>query len=203
MKEWLAGSLAVALELPVPPFEILHVSRSLYDVGRNGSLSDLGHGPVFGSKAVANVNEITTTEAARISSEMRRRIAVFDWWIMNGDRTLSESGGNPNILWHLSMDGPFIIDHNLAFDGSVGLAALETNHIFGSALTEVIESPSMQESWSKNFEQCLQKWDQFCGMLPERWSYLDDQRTVSSGFDPSSALAILRRFDSPAMWTRS
>lgn len=133
---------------------------------------------------------------------MQRRIAVFDWWIMNGDRTLSESGGNPNILWDISIDSAFIIDHNLAFDRSVTLAALEADHIFGSTLTKIIETPSLQASWSKHFEHCLQKWEGFCGMLPERWSYLDDQRTVSSGFDPSSALAILRRFDTPAMWTR-
>jgi hypothetical protein len=201
-KEWLAGSLAEVFGLPIPNFSILNVPRGLYELGRHGLLADLGHGPVFGSKAIPNVNEITTTEAGKIPDAMKRRIAVFDWWIMNGDRTLSEHGGNPNILWEVSLGCPFVIDHNLAFDQSVSLAGLEAQHLFGTFLTEVIDTPSLQDIWSEQCDRCLGRWNDFCGALPERWSYLDDQLTVDSGFDPSAALAILRRFDTAAMWSR-
>lgn len=202
VKEWLAGSLAHVLGLPIPALAILDVSRELYELGRNGLLSDLGHGPVFGSQAIPNVSEITTNEANGVPEETRRAIAVFDWWIMNGDRTLSESGGNPNILWSASEGRLYIIDHNLAFDSSVSLTALEREHIFGSSLQEIVDTRQLQDVWSERFAWCLREWDNFCRALPERWSYLDDPLTVSSGFDPAAALASLRRFDTRAMWTR-
>jgi hypothetical protein len=202
VKEWLAGSLAKTFGLPIPGFAILNVPRNLYELGRRGLLADLGHGPVFGSKAIPNVNEITTTEATEIPVEMKRRIAVFDWWIMNGDRTLSESGGNPNILWDVSIRSPFLIDHNLAFDPSLTLVAMERTHIFGSLLSEIIDDPSLQKSWAAEFHRCLGQWNDFCDALPERWNYVDDQLTVPSGFASTAALTKLRRFDTPVMWTR-
>jgi hypothetical protein len=29
-------------------------------------------------------------------------VLVFDWWLRNEDRHLTESGGNPNLLWDVT-----------------------------------------------------------------------------------------------------
>lgn len=202
VKEWLAGCLAEAFELPVPRFAILNVPRDLYEAGRNGMLADLGYGPVFGSQRIANANEITVGENAKVPIDTRQRIAVFDWWVMNGDRTLSEHGGNPNILWDTFAGRAFIIDHNLAFDQTISLAALEKSHVFGAQLSEIIDSPALQRHWSEEFSRRLKTWDTYSNELPERWLYLDDQLSIPSRFDAASAVKILRRFETSSMWTR-
>lgn len=123
-KEWIAGRLAQRFGLPIPQFSILSVPRDLVE-GSDANLSGLGHGLAFGSRAVEDVDEISVTNIQNISQDIMRDIVAFDWFVMNGDRTLSADGGNPNILWSLSENRPYVIDHNLAFDENVTLGSLE------------------------------------------------------------------------------
>lgn len=116
IKEWIAGKLALHLNLPIPTFAIVDVPKALYQAGAGGLLSSLGFGPLFGSQEIPNCNEISFYNASTLHLDLKREIAAFDWWIKNGDRTLKDPGGNPNILWSETTNEPFIIDHNLAFD---------------------------------------------------------------------------------------
>ncbi len=63
--------------------------------------------------------EITFANRSIVSKTRRRDLVAFDWWIKNGDRQLTEIGGNPNLLWTPESDSMVVIDHNMAFDGGV------------------------------------------------------------------------------------
>lgn len=121
VKEWIAGKLAKGMGLPIPNFELVNVPRDLYDVGRDGPLRDLGFGILFGSENLENANEMSISNMSATPGDLKRDIAAFDWWIKNGDRTLTEAGGNPNILWSETASQLYVIDHNLCFDEDVTL----------------------------------------------------------------------------------
>ncbi|MBY5566622.1 hypothetical protein HFO55_05050 [Rhizobium leguminosarum] len=155
VKEWIAGHLARRLGLPIPTFEIVHVPHELYEIGRHEALRDLGFGLLFGSEQIPNVNELTVLNVESIHGDLRRDIAAFDWWVRNGDRTLTAAGGNPNILWSETSGQPFIIDHNLAFDDGVTLLSQLESHIFGGSLAEICDAPNLQILYRAKFEDAL------------------------------------------------
>ncbi|MFI3120278.1 MAG: hypothetical protein QX203_09880 [Methylococcaceae bacterium] len=60
---------------------------------------------------------------------------IFDLWVENLDRTLTEKGGNPNLLWKTDESaGLYVIDHNLIFDDEFNKADFWVTHAFNSVL---------------------------------------------------------------------
>ncbi|MDH8431332.1 hypothetical protein QIG28_27360, partial [Klebsiella pneumoniae] len=53
---------------------------------------------------------------AIIPIEQQKLIYVFDKWVLNADRTLTDKGGNVNIIYDVGNDKYYLIDHNLSFD---------------------------------------------------------------------------------------
>ena len=98
--EWIAGSLGLALGLPLAPFEIVEVPEELieFGTGLDLDLSELGHGPAFGSRR-REVMELTASAVPEVPEPLQQDVLAFDWWIRNGDRLLTERGGNPNLFW--------------------------------------------------------------------------------------------------------
>ena len=203
MKEWIAGNLALRLGLPIAPFKLVHVPKALYEVGRAGILRDLGFGPMFGSEHVENSNEISVLNIGSIPAGTKRDIVAFDWWVKNGDRTLTESGGNPNILWSESSGQPFIIDHNLAFDESVTLNSQLESHIFAASAAEICDSTALQVHYQAKFESALAELDSIIGDIPQRWHYVDDAETVEINFSVESVITLLTRYRVRAFWERT
>lgn len=201
-REWIAGSLAKRMNLPIPDIAILTVPPELVGRDQPELLSGLGTGQVFGSKAVEGADEITIADIAQVPIDLKREIAVFDWWLFNGDRTLSENGGNPNILWSTPSGTLHVIDHNLAFDRSVTLSSLEHEHIFGAALTEVVETMRLRQAFAERLHECLADWDGIWLEMPERWNFVDDLLTMKTEFAKTEAERLLRRCASDEMWTR-
>jgi hypothetical protein len=134
ISEWLAGQLARRIGLPVPDFKQALVPRELVEWSAREDIADLGSGTGFGSQVVANADELTYLYISQIDEVLRAKILLFDWWTANADRTLTEHGGNPNILWVHRDHKPYVIDHNLAFD-QAGLADFWSNHVFASSRT--------------------------------------------------------------------
>ncbi len=203
VKEWIAGHLARRLGLPMPRFSIVDVPRELYEIGQNESLRDLGFGPLFGSEQILNVNELSVLNIASIPSELKRDIAAFDWWVRNGDRTLTEAGGNPNILWSETSGQPFIIDHNLAFDDGVTLLSQVECHIFGGSLVEICDTPALQAIYKARFEEALSDLPNIIGDIPERWHYVDEGKTIESQFSVDAVEASLQRYQMQTFWERT
>ncbi len=203
VKEWIAGQLARRLGLPIPRFCIVSVPRELYDVGRDGQLRDLGHGELFGSENVENTNEVSFINIQDVPTQLKRDIAAFDWWIQNGDRTLTAAGGNPNLLWSETNQALVVIDHNLAFDDEVTLHSLIETHVFSTSLSEICGHSGLKAHYGAKFEEALTDLPDILDDIPERWHYVDDDRTVEINLSLDRVETILKRHSVPAFWEQS
>jgi hypothetical protein len=202
-KEWVAGQLARRFGLPIPRFELVLVPKELYEIGRDGFLRDLGFGLMFGSERKENVNEISMINIKETPAELKRDIAAFDWWIQNGDRTLTESGGNPNILWSDTHRQLFIIDHNLAFDETVTLNSQLQSHIFSQSLSEICAEKALQDHYRAKFKAAISDLAQILRDIPDRWHYVDEGCTISISLSAERVEAILQRYQMPTFWERT
>jgi hypothetical protein len=125
---------------------------------------------------------------------------LFDWWVRNEDRTLTEYGGNPNLLRTAGTGQLHVFDLNLAFDETFDEARFWQSHVFTGAVTQ----------WPDEFklEMCRQMQSAMV-RLPGIWSELPDEWRNPHGYDCGAEgfnLAVLeqrlRRFEtSPeAFW---
>lgn len=115
ISEWIAGQIGRQLGLAIPEFRQMLVPREIVEFSAREDIQDLGAGVGFGSRAVENTDELAYLFIEQIDPRLRARILLYDWWICNGDRTLSAEGGNPNLLWVHRDSKLFVIDQNLAF----------------------------------------------------------------------------------------
>ena len=97
--EWIAGRLAQAFGLPIAHFERVEVPQALIQTALRPDLWELGSGSAFGSRRHDFAQELTVSHLDLIDHAVQQDILVFDWWVHNQDRTLTEKGGNPNLLW--------------------------------------------------------------------------------------------------------
>lgn len=131
--------MARAFGLPLPGFEIVEVAPELIQWGGIEGASDLGAGLAFGSLALPHVQEFSWAMLSKVDARLRRDILVFDWWINNADRTLTERGGNPNLLWDQDADGLAVIDHNQAFDADFDPLRFSHTHVFHQDFPSVFD----------------------------------------------------------------
>ncbi|NKG30392.1 hypothetical protein FVB43_10090 [Erwinia rhapontici] len=116
--EWMCASLAGALGLSIPDYCIVDVGEEIIEF-----MPDL-QGQIYPGLAFATVYiEGTSTinlQQARNSVNIsdQKKIFFFDKWILNTDRSLTEFGGNVNIIFDSVNNRHYLIDHNLAFDQS-------------------------------------------------------------------------------------
>jgi hypothetical protein len=65
---------------------------------------------------VSSVTELKFETVIKIDTQLKLSVLIFDLWVENEDRTLTEKGGNPNLLWKSDESKLYVIDHNLNFD---------------------------------------------------------------------------------------
>lgn len=203
IKEWIAGQLAKSLNLPIPTFGIVYVPQELYEIGRKSGLQSLGYGPLFGSREIANANEMSFRNLESLSIELKRDIVAFDWWIMNGDPTLTDAGGNPNIIWSETTHEPYIIDHNLAFDDAVTLNSQLESHMFADALSGICKDSSLQVHYNSQFQGALSHLPRIVDDIPERWLYVDDEESIEIELTIESVETKLKRCNQNTFWERT
>ena len=134
-KEWLGAHLAQAFRLPVPPFQIALLDDRLVNNYNCATASELKGGYVFASKQVQSVTELKFETVKKIDAQLQINVLIFDLWVENLDRTLTEKGGNPNLLWKTDESaGLYVIDHNLIFDDKFNKADFWATHAFKSVL---------------------------------------------------------------------
>ena len=170
--EFIAGRLAVGLDLPIPRFAVVDVPGEVIAMSSRDDRKDLGAGPAFASRVVRDSVELRYAEVSSLSEELCARILLFDWWILNGDRTLSEHGGNPNLLRRRSDRSLHIIDHNLAFDPEA-VRHFWTQHIFRWARRHWTASfrAGLEGRMKPLLEQLAVLWRE----LPDDWAEAVDQ----------------------------
>lgn len=114
--EVVSGWLGKRLGIPIPDFGLAKVPRMMSDHHLDGDFDhSIGRGTVFASLWREPFDMITMPALPNLNVEILAKIYVFDHWIKNGDRTLSDHGGNPNLMIDLDSGDLIAIDHNLAF----------------------------------------------------------------------------------------
>jgi hypothetical protein len=198
--EWLCAEMAFQLGLPVAPYAIGMVPEELIEADLSGWLGELGAGAIFASRRVQAV-ELTDMHRDHVDRELRRDILAFDWWIRNGDRSLTTSGGNPNLLWNPAGDGSLVvIDHNLAFDASFSAKDFADTHVFSDELPALFSDFVAGQAYVERFQKALLAWESSCAKLPVDWRYVDPERTIPVDFNVADFRAILDRATEAYFW---
>ncbi len=125
LSEVCAASLGKAMGLPIPDFVIAEIPASLIRVSGDAEVSrSLGVGTGFASHWQNACEPLTPTIRDRQRPEFLATLYAFDHWIANGDRSLGDEEGNPNLLYSLTDKKLVVFDHNLAFSTSYRAAEL-------------------------------------------------------------------------------
>lgn len=200
INELLVGQLAQKIGLPIAPFSIVEVPEALIAANSALNADDLGSGLCFGSLYKEGTSELKITEANNLDINLKIRLFFFDRWIRNGDRTLTEHGGNPNLLWDASKENIYVIDHNLAFDNSVSLGELLKTHVFADVMSNLTQVSLLSDEIRSNFNNALSDWESIVEAIPEEWffSYSDD--TIRVPYDLNRVEATLRRIENEDFW---
>lgn len=131
------------------------------------------------------MDELSYLFIEQIDPELRAKILLFDWWVCNGDRTLSPDGGNPNLLWSHRDRKLHVIDQNLAFDDS-DLSGFWDEHIFRASVSEW--TPAFQGEITVTMTAALVNLPQWWQEMPDGWT------EVESGLSLSALQKLLSRF---------
>lgn len=196
--EWLGGQLGRALGLPLPEFVIAQAPRGLLDLHPQGR--DLGALPVFASRRVEHVQELSVSHLSDVDVLLQRDVLVFDWWVRNADRSLTTLSGNPNLLWDAAAERLVVIDHNLAFDPTFDTADFFRTHVFSAQTSHVFQDLVEPQRYAGKLAGALATWQDACKNVPEAWWFADEEQTVRTDFDPDAALAMLKRCTTEEFW---
>ena len=192
--EWIAGNLGKKLGLPIPDFQLVKVPTELIRLSARDDATALGAGVGFGSQRVESVDELSYLFINQIPGELRAKILLFDWWICNGDRTLTADGGNPNLLWLHRTQRLYVIDQNVAFDDNE-VSGFWDEHIFHSDITQW--SAEFQASMTTLMRNALSELPKWWNEMPAEWTEVD------TGLSLNQITSLLWRFqDKPSIFWR-
>ncbi|MDR3390550.1 MAG: hypothetical protein P4L77_02360 [Sulfuriferula sp.] len=197
--EWIAGNLALKLGLPIAPFEIVDVPEMLIQLGMRDDLGDLGAGLAFGSRKL-EVVELSISHLQYVPDQLQRDVLVFDWWVHNIDRTLSEMGGNPNLFWDVENEQLVVIDHNQAFDAGFSVESFINLHAFHEQIHNLCADWVLQHQYAHRLANALSDWDIICNTVPLEWWFVDPEQTIPTDFDRDVMHRLLLRCQNNAFW---
>lgn len=180
--EWIGSCLAMRFGLPVAPFDVVDVPQELIALSTRNDIGDLGAGPAFGSRRM-QITELTISNLLEISVQQQIDVLAFDWWIRNGDRNLSNYGGNPNLFWDVSKEELVVLDHNQAFDDNFSVGSFVELHVFRGVCEAIKRDLVTQAQLEARFEQTLVDFDGFCDTVPPEWWFVDAEKTIPVIFD--------------------
>ena len=198
--EWIASQMGVRLGLPIAPFELVEVSPALLAIAMRDDLSELGSGVAFGSRKLPVV-ELSASHLDYVPDEIQRDLLAFDWWVHNADRSLGETGGNPNLFWDVEQEGLVVIDHNQAFDADFSAQDFAETHVFRAQLPTITGDWIVQQQYCNRFAEVMTEWLSICDTVPPDWWFVDAERTVPTDFDTEAARQLLLRYQSDGFWS--
>ena len=216
--EWVANRLA-ELVIPrgllcLPPFGIGEVPDALVRGSARGDITDLGAGKVFASHEIEEGQELSWAAAQGWPAETMALLLLLDLWLQNEDRSLSEFGGNPNLLVtqipDLAADAPeaprwvdaprrellWAYDFNLAFDEEFDRETFFGTHVFGRMLRKWPEG--FRERMEPRLKEALRQLRTIFAELPPEWLYVDEDDSLPVQLDVERVISVLSLpFDEP------
>jgi len=220
--EWVANRL-VNLVLPsaplgVPVFSMAEVPEALIEANTPRDIRDLGAGRVFASLRIDEGQELTWLTAQGWPEETMALLLLLDSWIQNEDRSLSEHGGNPNLLvtqipplpaddpkGALWVDQPrremlWAYDYNLAFDPDFNRGRFFDVHVFGRMLKQWPEG--FRERMEPRMKDALAEVPAIFAELPLEWLHVDGDEILPVQLDMQRVRSVLELpfTDSDTFW---
>lgn len=169
VNEWIGSSLAREMELPVADFTLVEIPEMLVKAVIGIDTSGLEAGIGFGSYDVGTgCRDMEASDLDRLPETLLAEILAFDFWINNGDRTLSYQGGNPNLVIGADQDNGFLIDHDNAFDPHFDLADIKNYHLGWNRRAHWL-CPTERDLWEVRALAASEKINSFWNTIPESW----------------------------------
>jgi hypothetical protein len=202
LAEWFAAHLGAALGLPIPEFVLVHVPEELaVACPFSSAIRDLVDIPVFASRKVMGTQEFRYSLVDQVPAELRRNLLAFDWWVQNSDRTLSDKGGNPNLLWDSAGRRLTVIDHNMAFEGGFKPRDFLDLHPFCRDAPAVFGDCVMRVEFEDRFDSAMKT-----AWIAAENAWLDacpDEEKEASEQWIDSLRTVVERFRQPGFWEAS
>jgi hypothetical protein len=173
IKEWFGAQLAQAFTLPLPSSQILYADSEFIEAHDKDVIYELGDGYVFGSEEITSVTELK-----------------------NEDRTLTENGGNPNLLWKSEQSQLYLIDHNLIFEKYFDQNGFWKTHVFSHINFEKFDD---RLDYQNRMMKALDCWQSTWDEIPEQWKELNDDTGL---FDPDETLQRLTSDADGKIWRK-
>lgn len=166
VKEWVCGRLAQSMHLRCADIFQVVIPKELVNGDRELE-SELGHGIAFASKVVSPAVPLAREFVRLDSNGDLSGILIFDWWIKNSDRSLTNTGGNPNLLWKTDTGEVVMIDHDNAFDTDFDAAHFWKFHALRDQ--RLAWEPSRREHLRNWLLKGQSRLDFIWEELPETW----------------------------------
>jgi hypothetical protein len=198
ISEYICGNLAKSLNLPIADFEIVDVPSELIQWADTETKRDLGTGLAFASRVLPHTQEFNMSLQALVDVRLRRDILVFDWWVHNADRTLTELGGNPNLLWDQVDKKLVVIDHNQAFDREFNPTNFSHTHVFKNEIEHTFNDMVERLAYIDRLSLAFADFDAACDNVPLEWWQVDDG--VPADFSIEATRLQLGRFLDNEFW---
>lgn len=167
--EWVAAQLATAFGLPIAEYALAEVPIELVELQVIPEIADLGSGIVFASRELPHPQELTVTTRDMVKPELATDVLVFDWWLRNEDRHLTERGGNPNLLWDMQANELVVIDHNQAFDRNFNAARFLESHVFADHWNWLVADHAARELYNTRIDAALARLSDIRDNIPNSW----------------------------------
>ncbi len=196
--EWVCAQLAEQFGLPIAPYALAYVSPMLLSKQIRSDLQDLGDGLSFASRQIPHAQELNIQLVNHVPQDTAMDVLVFDWWVRNSDRTLTENGGNPNLLWSTESEKLRVIDHNLAFDTDFKNQLFFDLHVFRSLTNDAFCDFDHRNTYAERLLTCIQHLSHVRDSIPEEW-WINHQGDPVD-FDWLEIETVLRRAQQPDFW---
>ncbi|EKO3640522.1 hypothetical protein M3898_000620 [Vibrio metschnikovii] len=188
-KEWVCARLGEAFGLPIPPYTIAWVDSPFLESGYG--LYEYN----FASKFISGIQDITLVTLKQVPQNIVNDLYIFDYWIQNADRNLTECGGNPNLFVDQRNGAVYVLDHNLAFDETFCVEQHKALHVCHcrQEWTSLIEVD--RQTYTVRFEKALSLLDSIMEEIPDDWLVMTTREELKD-----SLLAILQRYKQDKFW---
>jgi len=170
LAEYVSGCLASKSGLYVPEFKIVYVPEELIEY-TPVLQSKIQAGHAFASRYIEGALAITFAQSRNcniVPEAHQKLIYAFDKLILNGDRTLTVHGGNPNILFDIANHSYYLIDHNLSFDQNI-LPEDQFIHVYGPRNREWQYDLVDTEELSLKLSDSINNLPDILSNVPEDW----------------------------------
>lgn len=167
IKEWLLGNLGRSIGLPIPNCELVYVDGSLLEYSDKYQF-EIGEGMAFASEHIPDLQEVNYQQLQHCAENQLQDLYVFDYWIRNADRNLTELSGNPNLFYKHSNFEMIVLDHNLACDKEFRIEDHQKLHVSSQFWPAQIDYV-LQQNFEQRIRKAMNSWNDLVAAIPDDW----------------------------------